>query len=58
MKLPLWHVSHPVALTTVWFMVYGVVKLVCEVWQLSHLVGPVVTGMWVARSLPLAVVPL
>ncbi len=56
-KLPLWQVSHPVAVTTAWFMVYGETKLVCEVWQLSHLVGPVVTGMCPA-CLPLAVVPL
>ena len=43
------------ALTTLWFIVTAVLQLDCERWQLSHLVGPVVTGMWPA-CLPLAAV--
>ncbi len=35
-------------MTTVWFMVTEVAKLVCDLWHESHLDTPVITGMCVA----------
>lgn len=53
----MWQDLQVAVVTTLWFIVTAVAKLVCERWQESHFATPAGTGMWVA-GLPLADVPL